>query len=64
MEKIIECFTKHPKTKNMTYFEHFNRSIKLSLKMFYGSAALFIHSFFPFLYEKTGTTIAKEISSN
>ncbi len=64
MKKIYELLLSHPKEKNLTYFEHFNRSIKLSCKMFAGSVALFIHAFLPFLCEKTGTDIARDVSNN
>lgn len=57
MDTLINIFTRHPKSNNQTYFEHFNRSIYFSLKMFYGSVALLIHSFFPFVCEKTGSNI-------
>lgn len=60
-EFIVNLFTKHPEENELTYTEHFRRSIKFSIKMFYGSTALFIHAFFPFLFEKTGSRIVMEL---
>jgi hypothetical protein len=60
-DKVKSFFTKHPEDNDLTYTEHFKRSIKFSLKMFYGSAALFIHAFFPFMFEKTGSRIIIEL---
>ena len=54
-------FLKHPKENNMTYFQHFQRAIKMSSKMFIGFIALFIHAFFPYFFEKTGTDTIKSL---
>ena len=43
--KFYSLFTSHPKEKNMTYFQHLSRVLKLS-------TYLFVHAFFPFLFEE------------
>lgn len=60
-KSFSKLFTKHPEENDLTYNEHFRRSIKFSLKMFYGSIGLFVHAFFPFLFEKTGSKIVMEL---
>jgi hypothetical protein len=42
------------------YFTHFSTSFSLSFKMFRGSLALFVHAFFPNVFEYTGSNILKE----
>jgi hypothetical protein len=61
--KIKTLFTQHPNSNNMTYFTHCKRALKLSLNMGLGSFLLFVHAIFPFLFEKNGTKIIKNLNS-
>lgn len=59
--QIFRYFNKHPNSQNMTYLQHFKRSLRLSLKMCIGFICLFIHSIFPFLFESKGSDIINEL---
>ena len=59
---VDTLFLKHPREKNMTYLEHFTHAIKYSGKLLYGSAVLFVHAIIPYYFEKTGSTIIREIN--
>jgi hypothetical protein len=48
-------FLKHPESVGETYFEHMKFAILFSFKMFIGGTACFIHSIFPFVFQKTGS---------
>lgn len=61
MLNLINLFTNHLKQENMTYLQHFKRSIKLSTKMAYGSICLFIHAFIPGFFVKSGSNTIKEL---
>lgn len=50
--KFYLLFTSHPKEKNVTYFQHLSTSLKLCFNMGKLSTYLFIHAFFPFLFEE------------
>ena len=53
-------FFSNLRENNVDYFTHFHRSFSLSFKMFRGSLALFVHAFFPNVFEYTGSNILKE----
>ena len=48
-------FTDHPSSIGETYFEHCCHALTFSWHMFVGSLACFLHAFFPFIFEKTGS---------
>jgi hypothetical protein len=52
---------KHIKDNNTTYINHMKHAFTLSLKAGSASVILFIHAFIPFLFEKTGSNILKNI---
>ena len=47
---------------HMTYFEHFLFSSKLSLCMFFGCVAAFIHAIYPDVFETSTTDIVNYIT--
>lgn len=49
--RLIELFSKHPKSIGMNYFTHMIRALGFSMVMMYGSVVCFIHAFLPFLLE-------------
>lgn len=61
MTNLYKLFTNHPNKNGMTYKEHLKRAMNLSWNMGYGAFCLAIHAFFPFLCEKTGSTVIKEL---
>ena len=52
---------KHLNEIKMTYFQHWQRAMLISVKLFYASIILVIHAFLPFLFEKTASNIVKNI---
>ena len=59
-EKQVKMF-KHLKEQNLTYFEHFIRANKITLKLFKASSLCFLHSVLPFLFTTSATDICKEV---
>ena len=58
---VWNLFLSHPKENGMTYSEHWRHAIQLSYRMWYGSACLFLHAFFPFSFQTNGTRIIKTL---
>ncbi len=54
-------FTRHLEAINESYFEHMRHATRFSMKLAVGSMACLIHSIFPFLCEKTGSSIISEL---
>ncbi len=50
-------FTRHLEEVNESYFQHMRHATRFSMKLAVGSMACLVHSIFPFLCEKTGSTI-------
>lgn len=48
--RISYLFTRHPKSVNMTYWQHNKFSMYLAYSFFTGSIKAMIHAFFPFLF--------------
>ncbi len=61
MKNLIEKFTKHPGDLDETYLEHFKGAVYAGWLLFVASSACLIHAFFPFLFEKSATEIAKQV---
>jgi hypothetical protein len=57
MKNPLDAFTEHPHTVGENYWEHMAASLSFALPMLLGSAAALVHSFFPFLFTKTGSGI-------
>lgn len=57
MKNLINTFTEHPSTVGETYWQHMAASLSFALPMLLGSAAALVHSFFPFLFVRTGSDI-------
>jgi len=57
MEDLKKLFNRHPNEVGETYFEHMRMAFRFSLNCAWASIALFIHSFFPFLFRTTGSNI-------
>jgi hypothetical protein len=51
-------FTSHPNEHNMTYCQHFFRSLGLSSELCLGGVKAFIHAWLPFLFETSSTDLA------
>ena len=55
-------FTAHLRDVGETYFEHGCFACRYGAKMTWGGIAAFIHGLFPFLFEKTGSRITRELN--
>ncbi len=59
---MLAKFTAHPASVNETYFQHMRVALSFSLLFFMGGLAAFVHAFFPFLFEKTGSTLIDRLN--
>lgn len=59
--RITRLFTAHPQSVDETYFEHMAFAGKFSLKLFGAAFAALIHAILPFLFEKTASTIVRQL---
>ena len=55
-------FTKHPNSINETYFEHMKNALRFVVVLKCLAFAGFIHSIFPFWFEKTVSDGIKELN--
>jgi len=60
----MNLFTKHPNSIGETYFEHLFFALISGVQLVWGGLACIIHAFLPFLFQTTGSQIAKKIASN
>ena len=56
-------FTEHPREVGETYLEHGAFACRYGVKMTLGGIAALIHGFFPFLFQKTGSRITRELNA-
>ena len=55
-------FTTHPRDVGETYLEHGLFASRYGVKMTLGGIAALVHAVFPFLFEKTGSRITRELN--
>ena len=60
---ILEYFTKHPNSANLSYFGHMKVAFGHSFGTLVASIVFFIHGIFPFTFENTGGNIVNDITS-
>jgi len=58
---VKDAFTAHPAQNGETYFEHARASLRIALAMFLGGWCAMIHAVFPFLAQRTASTIARAV---
>lgn len=58
---IQKAFTAHPGTVGESYGEHFGHAISYSWRMAKASFCAFVHAIFPFWFEKTASTMIREM---
>jgi hypothetical protein len=56
-------FTAHPRDVGESYLEHGLFACRYGAKMTAGGIAAFIHGLFPFLFQKTGSRITRELNA-
>jgi Family of unknown function (DUF6356) len=54
-------FTAHPHALNETYIQHLGHALGYSGRMFAAGFCALTHAIFPFLFEKTASTIVKKM---
>lgn len=54
---LAKLFTDHPKSVGETYFEHLRAASSFSIRLFAAAICCGVHALFPFLFEKTGSTM-------
>ena len=52
----------HLKTRNITYIDHLYHALYLSKESLKASLYLFVHAFFPFVFQSNGSTIINKLS--
>ncbi len=57
----MKFFTEHPQSVGETYFEHFTVATSFGVPMILAGFACLLHGIFPFLFEKTGSNIVKNL---
>ena len=55
-------FTAHPHDVGESYLEHGCFACRYGVKMTWGGIAAFIHGVLPFLFQKTGSRITRELN--
>ena len=55
-------FTAHPRDVGESYFEHCAFACRYGVKMTLGGIAALVHGVFPFLFQKTGSRITRELN--
>jgi Family of unknown function (DUF6356) len=59
--KLYHLFTDHPRSKNMTYFQHFTGSFTYFGYSYLSSLIFLIHSLFPFLFQSSGSQLTQSL---
>ena len=57
----MNLFTKHPESIGETYLEHLYFALRTGFKLMLGGMACMIHGIFPFMFQTTGSTVAKKM---
>ena len=57
MQKLIKAFIEHPQSVDETYWQHMLFAGSFSYKLTLAAMAAMVHAIFPFLFEKTASTI-------
>ena len=55
-------FTAHPRDVGESYLEHAAFACRYGVKMTLGGIAALVHGVFPFLFQKTGSRITRELN--
>lgn len=55
IKKIDEIFLKHPREKNVSYFQHLCVSMSLSVYFFTSSIQAFVHALVPCYFETSSS---------
>ena len=59
--RITTLFTAHPASVEETYLEHMAFAARFSSRLLLAAFAAAVHAVFPFLFEKTASTVVREL---
>ncbi|MBC5763850.1 DUF6356 family protein [Ramlibacter albus] len=57
----MKAFTDHPASVGESYWEHMRFALGFSGTLFVAAGAALLHAVFPFVCEKTGSTLIKRL---
>lgn len=61
-ERMTRLFTEHPQSVDETYLQHMAFASKYAFTLFCAACAALVHAFLPFLFEKTASTIVRQLN--
>lgn len=64
LQRLRTAFMAHPESVNESYFEHMGAALRYAGTFAFCAFCAFVHAFFPFLFEKTASTIVKKMVAN
>ncbi|MEM1278218.1 MAG: DUF6356 family protein [Pseudomonadota bacterium] len=59
--RLTTAFTAHPASVDESYGEHFLFALRFAAKLGYAAFAALIHAILPFAFEKTASSIIREL---
>jgi len=64
LDRAKTLFMAHPQSVNESYFQHMGVALRYAGTFAFCSFCALVHAFFPFLFEKTASTIVKNMVAN
>jgi len=64
LNRAKSLFMAHPRSVNESYFQHMGVALRYAGTFAFCSFCALVHAFFPFLFEKTASTIVKKMVAN
>jgi hypothetical protein len=61
MDTITQAFTRHPRSVGESYWEHMAMALSFAAALFVGALACLAHALFPFVCERTGSSIVRRL---
>ena len=57
----MKLFTEHPESVGESYFQHMASAASFSVRLFTGAICCLVHAIFPFMCERTASSIIAEL---
>lgn len=64
MVNKMKILTEHLSSVNESYTQHLVMAGKFACKLLFASVACFIHALIPFIFEKAGSQIVRDLNQN
>lgn len=61
LDRAKTMMTAHPQSVGESYGEHFGHAMSYAGRMFAAGFCAFVHAIFPFLFEKTASTMVRKM---